>query len=319
MHDAVVTVFGGSGFIGRYLIGRLAAKGATIRVPTRLPEGAMFLKPMGAVGQIVLERFDPADGASVAARVGDATHVVNLIGILHERRAGDFARMHARLAESIAAAAAAAGARRLVQISALGADPAAPSVYARTKAEGEAAARQAFADAVVLRPSIVIGPEENFFNRFAAMALLSPALPLIGGGQTRFQPVYVGDVADALMAALTRPDAAGGTYELGGPAIYTFKQLLEYLLAVVRRRRLLVNVPWAAAELQARLLELLPSPPLTRDQVQLLKRDNVVAAGAKGLSELGIEPTPIESVVPGYLRQYASLQLRLQNPVSQPR
>jgi NADH dehydrogenase len=311
MRDAVVTVFGGSGFIGRHLVRRLAHRGATIRVPTRLPDAAIHLRPMGAVGQIVLARFDPRREGQVEAMVEGSTHVVNLIGILFERKAGDFEALQGRLPGRIARAAATAGARRLVQMSAIGADAGSTSLYARSKAAGEAAAREGFAGATVLRPSIVFGPEDGFFNRFAEMARLLPALPLIGGGATRFQPVYVGDVAAALMAALERDDAPGRTYELGGPRTYTFKELLTYMLGVIGRRRLLVPLPYGIAALQARLLELLPEPPLTRDQIELLKRDNVVSPGAAGLADLGIAPTPLEVIVPTYLRQYARRPIRL--------
>jgi NADH dehydrogenase len=304
MRNAVVTVFGGSGFIGRHFIRRLAATGARIRVPSRLPDAAIFLKPMGSVGQIVFEPFDAANDKLLRALVDGATHVVNLIGILHEKRAGDFVRVHAELPGRIAGQAAAAGVQRLVQISALGASDDSPSIYARTKMAGEAAVRTAFPEATILRPSIVVGPEDSFFNRFAAMARISPVLPLIGGGQTRFQPIYVGDVADALMAALFRDDARGQTYELGGPRVYTFRELMQYMLTVVRRRRHLLSIPWGAAEWQARLLELLPDPLLTRDQVRLLRHDNVVGGSAPGLKELEIVPTPIEAVVPGYLLPY---------------
>lgn len=303
MRDEIVTVFGGAGFIGRHLVRRLAARGATVRVATRSPNTAGHLLPMGEVGQIVLARF-AEDEASLSSLVEGASAVVNLVGILFERRAGDFERVHGALPGRIGAAARAAGVGRLVHVSAIGADPASPSFYARSKAQGEAALRAAFPSAVVLRPSIVFGPEDSFFNRFAAMARISPVLPLVGGGGTRFQPVYVGDVADAIVTGLERPETAGRTFELGGPKIYTFKELLEYVLRVTGRRRLLVSIPFALARLQARFFELLPNPPLTRDQVALLERDNVVSPGAAGLADLGITPTPLEVVVPGYLAPY---------------
>jgi NADH dehydrogenase len=213
--------------------------------------------------------------------------------------------VHGELPGRIAAAARAAGVERLVHVSAIGADPASPAHYARSKAAGEAALRAAFPAAVVLRPSIVFGPEDGFFNRFAQMAKIAPALPLVGGGRTRFQPVYVGDVAEAILAALDRPELAGRTFELGGPKVYSFAELLAYTLEVTGRRRLLLPLPFPLARLQARLLEFLPTPPLTRDQVSLLERDNVVAPGAAGLAELGIQATPVEVVVPTYLRAFA--------------
>lgn len=304
MREQVVTVFGGAGFIGRHLVRRLAARGATVRVATRSPETAGHLLPMGEVGQIVLTRF-AGDEAGLAALVAGADAVVNLVGILFERRPGDFDRVHGELPGRIGAAARAAGVTRLVHLSAIGADPASKAHYARSKAAGEAALRAAFPSAVVLRPSIVFGPEDGFFNRFAQMAKIAPALPLVGGGRTRFQPVYVGDVAEAILAGLDRPELAGRTFELGGPRVYTFAELLAYVLRVTGRRRLLLPLPFAVARLQARLLELLPTPPLTRDQVSLLERDNVVTPGAAGLAELGITPTPVEVIVPTYLRAFA--------------
>ena len=305
MRSKVVTVFGGSGFIGRYVVQRLAEQGAIIRVPTRRPEQALFLKPLGAVGQINLEPWNPAGDGEAARLLVGADAAVSMIGILFERRGGDFDRLQARLPGEIGAAATRERLERVVHISAIGADAGSTAAYARTKAAGEAALTASFPQATILRPSIVFGPEDGFFNRFARMSQLSPALPLIGGGHSRFQPVYVGDVADAVLAALTQPATAGHIYELGGPATYSFRELLEYLLKVTGRRRLLVNLPFGIAALQAKLLQYLPAPPLTPDQVQLLKRDNVVTAGAPGLAELGIAPTPLEVIVPQYLKAFA--------------
>ena len=306
----VATVFGGSGFIGRYVVQRLAAAGHVVRVAVRDPEGALFLKPMGGVGQVVPMRCDIADPAQVAAAVAGAAMVVSLVGILFESRGNRFASIQGEAPGTIARAAASAGVRRLVHVSAIGADAASESVYARTKAEGEQAVLAAFPGATILRPSIVFGPEDAFFNRFAAMASLLPALPLIGGGHTRFQPVYVGDVADAVMAALTRDDVAGRTYELGGPKVYTFRALLEYILQVTGRRRALLTVGWGVAMFKGRMGELLPTPPITRDQVRLLRHDNVVAEGAAGLAELGLAPRAVEAIVPGYLARYRRPGLR---------
>ncbi|MDX6751104.1 complex I NDUFA9 subunit family protein [Geminicoccaceae bacterium 1502E] len=305
MRNKVVTIFGGSGFLGRHLVRRLAERGATVRVPTRDPEGAAFLRPMGSIGQIVLIESHGLEEAELRRHVAGADYVVNLVGILHERRRGDFERLQGELPGRIAAAAKVAGVKRMVQISAIGADPDSSAAYARTKAQGEAAVHEAFPEAVILRPSVVFGPEDGFFNRFAEMARIAPALPLIGGGRTRFQPVYVGDVAAAIVAALERPDAAGRTYELGGPGTYSFRELMEYLLGLLGRRRLLVNLPFGAARLQARFMELLPEPPLTRDQVEMLRRDNVVSGETPTLADLGVEPTPLEIVVPDYVRRYA--------------
>lgn len=304
MAARVITIFGGSGFIGRHLVQRLAKQGWMIRIATRRPSAAEFLKPMGEVGQITPIRAPIQDGVAVEAAIQGAQAVVNLVGILFERGAQRFATVHAHAAQSIAAAAAAAGAERLVHISAIGADRHAEADYARSKGAGEAAVKTAFPEATILRPSIVFGPEDDFFNRFAAMARLSPALPLIGGGHTRFQPVYVGDVADAIAICLRRPDTKGKTYELGGPRVYTFKELLQVMLAEIRRRRLLVPLPFALADLEAAVLEWLPVPPLTRDQVKLLRRDNVVSKGALTLADLGITPTSVEVILPTYMERY---------------
>jgi NADH dehydrogenase len=304
MATQVVTIFGGSGFIGRYLVQRLARHGWIIRVAVRRPERALFLKPMGAIGQITPIAANLRHEASVAAAVAGADAVVNLVGVLYDRRPQSFAAVHVEGAGRVARAAHAAGVRRYVHMSALGADPASPASYGRSKAAGEAAVRAAFPEAGIARPSIVFGPEDDFFNRFAGLARYSPALPLIGGGKTRFQPVYVGDVADALARLVEDPATTGKTYELGGPSTYTFRELLEYLLREIGRRRLLLPLPFAAAMLQAAFLEWLPRPPLTRDQVRLLERDNVVSANALTLADLGIQPTALELVVPSYVARY---------------
>ncbi len=312
MAARVVTVFGGSGFIGRYLVQRLAKRGWTVRVAVRHPDRALFLKPMGAVGQITPVAASVRHAGSIAAAVAGAEAVVNLVGILYERGAQTFAAVHAEGAAAVADAARSAGARTLVHMSALGADPTSSAQYARTKAAGEHAVRAAFPGAAISRPSIVFGPEDGFFNRFAALTRFSPALPLIGGGKTRFQPVYVGDVAGALLRLTEDPTAAGKTYELGGPRIYSFRELLELMLREIGRRRLLVSIPFAVARAQGLALEivdratlqLLPPPPLTADQVRLLERDNVVSSGALTLADLGIQPAAVELTVPSYLARY---------------
>ncbi len=302
MAAQIATVFGGSGFIGRYVVKRLAAAGYRVRIAGRDTEAAAALKPMGEVGQIVALHAPVNDAAAVARAVAGAEVVVNLVAILFEGRPGDFQRIHVDGAATVAQAAAAAGVRRLVHVSAIGASAAHPSLYARTKAAGEVAVRAAFPAAVILRPSLVFGPEDAFFNRFARMAQLSPVMPVIGGA-TRFQPVYVGDVADAVMAALSDA-AAGRTYELGGPRVLTMRELLSYILAETERPRCMVAVPPWLAQIQAAVLEHVPGKPLTRDQLLLLARDNVVEAGAAGLAALGVAATPIEAVVPAYLRRY---------------
>jgi uncharacterized protein YbjT (DUF2867 family) len=310
MRNQVVTVFGGSGFLGRYVVRRLAAEGARVRVVCRRPQLAMHLKPMGEVGQITLERADLAGGAAIERLVAGSSHVVNLIGILFEWGGQKFEVLQAEVPGRVARAAKAAGVERLVHVSAIGADAASGAAYARTKAAGEEGVREGFPEATILRPSVVFGPEDDFFNRFAQMAGISPFLPLIDGGTTRFQPVYVDDVAHAVMVALTEPGHQGRTYELGGPNVYSFKELLEYLLHELNRKRLLLPLPSGLARFQARFMEYLPKPPLTRDQVELLKHDNVVAKDALTLADLGVEATPLEVVVPGYVQRYARHRTR---------
>jgi uncharacterized protein YbjT (DUF2867 family) len=309
MARPVATIFGGSGFIGRYIVQRLARRGWILRIAVRRPDSALFLKPLGDVGQITPVAANIRHDASVAAAIEGVDHVINLVGVLYEHGPQRFAAVHAEGARRVASAARAAGVKRLLQMSALGADPGSPSLYARTKAEGEAMVRAEFPEAVILRPSVVFGPEDDFFNRFAEIARFSPILPLIGGGKTRFQPVYVGDVADAAVAILDRPaDApfapAGKTYELAGPRIYSFKQLMELLLAEIGRKRILLPVPWGIARLQAAVLGLLPQPPLTLDQLKLLQRDNIAGGQLPGFAELGIVPDGPEAILPAYLDRF---------------
>jgi uncharacterized protein YbjT (DUF2867 family) len=301
----VATVFGGSGFIGRYVVQRLAHADYVVRVATTNPGAARFLQTSGRVGQIVPLAASVTDAGAVARAVAGADLVVNLVGILHERKPGDFRRLQAEGAGNVARLAAEAGVERLVQVSAIGADLASPSAYGRSKAEGEAAVRAAFPGATILRPSIVFGAEDQFFNRFAGMARLLPFMPVVAGA-TRFQPVYVGDVAEAVVAAATREDAVGQTYELGGPRVISFRDLLRFILDTTGHRRPLVAMPDGLVRLQARLSEFLPNPPLTRDQLLMLQRDNIVAPGAPGLAELGISPKSVEAVVPGYLARFRS-------------
>ena len=304
MVEPVITVFGGSGFLGRYLVKRLAANGARVRVAVRDPAAAGFLRPMGDVGQVAPIQANVGDDASVAAAVAGAEAVVNLVGILFERGRRSFTAVHAEGAGRIARAAAAARVGRLVHVSAIGASLDSPSAYGRSKAAGEAVVREAFGQATIVRPSVVFGPEDDFFNRFAALARLMPALPLFDGGTSRFQPVYVGDVAAALTRILETPESASETYELGGPKICTYRELMELIIAVTRRERRLISVPLAAARPLASLMGLLPNPPLTADQLRQLGRDNVVSPGALGLSDLGITPRTIEPIVAEYLRRY---------------
>ena len=298
----VAVVFGGSGFIGRYVVGRLAARDYVVRVAVTDPAGARFLQTQGRVGQIVPLAASVTDSAAVARAVQEAEVVINLVGILYERKPGDFTRIQGEGPGIVARAAAAASASHMIHVSAIGADARSASGYARSKAEGEAAVRAAFPEAVILRPSVVFGPEDGFFNRFAGLTRL-PLMPVVRGG-TRFQPVYVGDVADAVMAALDRPEARGGTFELGGPRAMSMRDVLHYVLEVTRRRRPMFDMPEGLLNLQAKLLERLPNPPLTTDQLVLLGQDNVVGDGVPGLGELGITPKSVESVVPGYLTRF---------------
>ncbi len=312
MDERLITIFGGAGFIGRHLVQKLATDGWRIRVVSRSPGLAGHLQPLGDVGQIVVQPLASLEQSALGRLIEGSSAIVNLIGILYETSKQHFDAVHGELPGRIARAAADAGVSRVVHVSAIGADEASSSAYARSKAKGETALRNALASAVILRPSIVIGPEDDFFNRFASMARVLPALPLIGGGKTRFQPIYVGDVADAITATLERHDTVGKTYEIGGPKAYSFEELLRYMLDVIGKRRFLVDLPFGMASLQARFLELLPVPPLTRDQVELLKTDNVVGEGALTLADLGLTPTPIELIVPSYIARHRNLPERFE-------
>ncbi len=305
MSTPTATVFGGSGFVGRYTVGELVRRGYRVRVAVRRPDRALFLKPMGDVGQVTPMAANIRDDASVAAAVEGADAAINLVGVLYESGPQRFHAVHAEGAGRIARAAAAAGVGRMVHVSAIGAAPDSPAGYARSKAAGEEAVRDAFPDAVVVRPSIVFGIEDDFLNRFAWIARLAPAIPLIGGGGTRFQPVYVGDVGAGVARIVEDPGISGRTYEFGGPEVFSFKELMEAMLRHIGRRRLLLPVPGFLAMLPAGLMELSPFPPmLTRDQVRMLERDNVASADAPGLADLGLDPTPLEAVAPGYLARY---------------
>jgi NADH dehydrogenase len=299
----LVTVFGGAGFIGRHIVQRLAAAGHSIRIAGRDTERAARLCIMGGVGQITPVAASITDEASSARAVAGADIVINLVGILFESRAGDFQRIQAEGAGRVARLAAAAGAKHFLHLSAIGADAGSPSLYAQTKAAGEAAVLAAFPSAIILRPSVVFGPDDQFFNRFAGLATMLPFMPVVSG-ETRFQPVYVGDVADAAMAALADPAAAGKVFELGGPRVMSMRQVLRYILDVTGRRRPMIALPGGFVRLQARLGELLPTPPLTRDQLILLGKDNVVSPNALGFQALGIEPKAVEAIVPAYLARF---------------
>lgn len=306
--ETLVTVFGGSGFVGRHVIRALARRDFRIRAAMRRPDLAGHLQPLGRVGQIQPMQANLRYGDSIEAAIRGAQVVVNLVGILAESGKQTFAEVQAAGAGAIAAAAAAAGAR-VVHVSAIGADENSKSVYARSKALGEKAVLAAAPGATILRPSIVFGPEDQFFNRFALLAQLSPVLPLIGGGKTRFQPVFVGDVAKAVAEAVEGKSAPGTTYELGGPEIVTFREVLEFILRVIERERLLVPLPFFAAKFQSYFLRYAPGAfKLTPDQVELLKRDNVVSDEAKAarrtFEAFAIAPSTMEAIVPSYLWRF---------------
>ncbi len=306
----LVTIYGGSGFVGRYIARRMAKEGWRVRVAVRRPNDALFVKPYGVVGQVEPVFCNIRDDGSVRAVMAGADAVVNCVGVLNEIGRNGFQATQADGAARIARIAAETGVAHLVQISAIGADAASNSEYARTKAAGEAGVLAAFPGAVILRPSVIFGQEDQFFNRFAGMARLGPILPVVGAG-TKFQPVYVDDVAQAAVLGATGR-AASGIYELGGPDVATFRSLMQQMLAVIQRRRLILNIPfpvarmmaWGFDMLQAVTLGLIPNGMLTRDQVRNLARDNVVAKGARGLGDLGITPTAMGAVLPEYLWRY---------------
>ena len=304
----LVTVFGGSGFVGRYIVRRLAKEGWRVRVAVRDPNLAGFVKPYGVVGQVEPLFCNIRDDASVRAVTQGADVVVNCVGVLDERGRNTFAAVQSQGAGRIARIAAEQGVARMVHISAIGASASSASAYARTKAAGEAAVLAEFPSAMILRPSIIFGTEDQFFNRFAGMSRLGPVLPVVGAA-TRFQPVYVDDVAQA--AVLGVLGQAKGTFELGGPDVRTFRELMQQMLAVIQRRRLVVNIPFAVARLMAFSFDMgrvitggLVKGPLTRDQVRNLAVDNVVAADAQGFAALGIVPTAMASVLPDYLWRF---------------
>ena len=306
--EKIVTLIGGSGFIGRHIVRALAKRGYRIRVACRRPDLAGHVQPLGTPGQIMPVQANVRFPASLAAACDGATAVVSLTGVLSSRGAQSFDAIHVFGAEASARAAKAAKAQVFIQMSALGADADSGSEYGRTKAAGEAKARAAFPGAIILRPSIVFGPEDNFFNQFAGLSRLAPALPLIGGGQTKFTPLFVGDLAEAIARLIDKCEASGLTYELGGPEVFSFKQLMEFTLETIGRKRLLVPVPWPIAKVMGTVMGLLPFAPLTADQVELLKTDKVVSEAAaregRDLTGLGITGRSIQGIVPSYLYRY---------------
>jgi NADH dehydrogenase len=306
-NDTLITIFGGSGFLGRHLVRALARRHYRIRIACRRPDLTGHLQPLGRVGQIHAVQANVRNAGSVEAAARGASTVINLVGILFERGQQRFNAVQDQGAARVAQAATAQGAR-MIQVSAIGADENSASLYARSKALGEKAVFAASPDAAIVRPSVVFGPEDDFFNKFGAMARMLPALPLVGGGETKFQPVFAGDVAEAIAQIVEGKAKPGTIFEIGGAEVLTFKEILEYVLKVTERRRLLVPVPFALAKLKAAFLQLMPKPLLTPDQVELLKSDNVVSAQAKAegrtLAAFGVEPTAIESIVPTYLWRF---------------
>ena len=295
-----VTVFGGSGFLGRQIVRRLVDEGAAVRVAVRRPERVAALSATAHGGEITAVRADVWDEASVGPAVAGAEAVVNTVGHYVERRGATFAAIHGQGAMHVARAAAAAGARRLVHISGIGADPASPSPYVRARGLGERLVRDAFPEATILRPAVLFGPEDAFLNRLAGLARVMPVLPLFGTGTTKLQPVFVGDVAEAVARALAEPGTKGNVYELGGPRTYAYKELVRLVLTRIGRRRPLVPIPFLVWEILAAVMAPLPYRPVSRDQVFLMRRDNVVADDALGFAALGIVPTPLEQVLPTY-------------------
>lgn len=299
----LVVVFGGSGFLGRHIVSRLVKAGYRVRVAVRRPNEALFLKTAGRVGQVEIVAANLRYADSVDAALEGADAVINTVGILYETGKQKFAAVQAAGAARLALLAKQKNITKFVQISALGADQQSAAVYAQTKAAGEASVRENIAGAHILRPSLVIGPEDDFFNRFAAMALVAPALPLIGGGVTKYQPVSVFDVADAVAACLA--GAPAGTYELGGPRVYQFKELMTLLLEQIGRKRMLLPMPFFVARMMASVTQFMPKPLLTPDQVILLQSDNIVTGEEDGdLASLGVDATPIETLLPSYLRRF---------------
>jgi NADH dehydrogenase len=303
MTKGCVTVFGGTGFLGRQIVKRLAADGMHVRVAVRRPERASFLEAFAPGGRIEAVAADVWKEATVTRAVEGSAAVVNTVGHYVEKRGASFDAVHGEGARHVAHQAFKAGVGRLVHISGIGADPASASPYVRARGIGEALVREAFEGATILRPSVLFGPEDKFLNRLIRLVRLAPALALFGRGDTRLQPVFVSDVADASARVLADSGTRGKTFELGGPRVYAYKELLELISREVGRKRLLVPVPFAVWEAAAAALSVLPSPPLTADVVTLMKRDNVIGAGALGLEDLGISPTAVEKVLPTYINR----------------
>jgi uncharacterized protein YbjT (DUF2867 family) len=306
--QGLVTIFGGSGFVGGQIVRALAKRGARVRVAVRNPGRGYRLPMLGDVGQIEIVQANIRDEGSVARALDGAETCINAVAVLHESGRQRFESLHVEGARTVARVAAAVGARRFLHISALGASLDATSAYGRSKAAGETAVREQIAAAIIVRPSVIFGQDDSFFNRFASMATISPVLPLIGGGATRFQPVFVGDVAAGVVAALADEATFGRTYEFGGPSVHSFKDLMRILLKEIGRTRLLLPIPFAAARILGVSGDMMASvglpPPITSDQVESLRDDNVVAPGAPCLADLGVVTTPLHAIIPTYLYRY---------------
>ena len=304
LSSSTIAVIGGTGFIGRQIVEVLARQGARIKILARNADRAKFLKPMGDVGQISITSGSALDDDALTRIIEGCDTVINTIGILAESGSQRFNALQAELPARIAKIANANGVKSIVHLSAIGADLNSSSIYARTKAQGEQGLMAEFPKAVILRPSLVFGTGDGFFNRFASMAVMAPGLPVIGGGKNKVQPVYVGDIAQAVLAVLTHKKSEGKIYELGGPQVMTFREAMAYIIKQIKRKRLLLPVPHGVMTLAATAMSILPAAPVTRDQLNLLKVDNVASADLPGLEELGIQPTPIDLIVPSYLERY---------------
>lgn len=338
MSGRLVTLFGGSGFVGRHVVNRLARAGWKIRVAVRDPEGAKFLKPLGDLGQVSTVYANVTRDETVQAAVAGADVVINLTGILYEKGSVTFEAIHVKGAECVAREASKAGVNHLIHMSALGADPASPSLYARSKAEGEARVKAAFPGATFLRPSVVFGPEDDFFNRFAQMARslpflvyftidapalkrdegVLPRLDLVGSGGPKLQPVYVGNIAEAVQKIMETSDLQGRTWEFGGPSVMSLKNVMEHVMYETRRNKPVLPAPMFVARLQAAILQFLPVPPLTPDMVKLMERDNVVSGTCPGLSDLGIHPEVVEAITPTYLERFRPVHRQIRRVGRQP-
>lgn len=310
MRNKIITVFGGNGFLGRSLIQRLARQGARIRVAVRHPEKAIRLQVLGEVGQVVPFALSLSNKQSIYRALEQADYAVNLCGRLYEKGRNTFNLVHHEAPKMMAQACKEQGVQAFVHVSAIGADVKAESQYARSKGAGEQAVLKAFPDATIIRPSVIFGPDDKFFNRFARLAMISPALVVFDGGRTKMQPIFVGDVAQAIVSCLSKEDAKstkkiqGHCFELGGPEVYSFKGLLEIILKMIDRKRPIISLPYPMGRFIGLIAQYMPDPLITPDQILLLKKDNVVSSTAKTIQDLGVTPIEIAGIVPEYLKCY---------------